>query len=167
MFKENERQMLLLIVFALATVHALADTLAGRVVKVSDGDTITVLDPTNQQHKIRLMGIDAPEKKQPFGERSKQVLSNMVYDRKVVVEYSKLDRYGRKVGKVLIDGNDANLQQVEIGMAWHYKKYQAEQSADDRELYAVAEEQAKQESKGLWVDRKPIPPWDWRKSSRK
>jgi endonuclease YncB( thermonuclease family) len=159
--------LLLLTCIVLQSTHVIAETLKGRVVKVSDGDTITVLDTTNHQHKIRLMGIDAPEKKQPFGERSKQALSSIVYDRQVVVEYSKLDRYGRKVGKILVGGIDANLRQVEAGMAWHYKKYQAEQSPEDRDLYVAAENQARRESKGLWSDREPVPPWDWRKLKKK
>ncbi len=113
------------------------------------------------------MGIDASEKKQPFGERSKQALSSIVYDRPVVVEYSKLDRYGRKIGKILVDGIDANLRQVEAGMAWHYKKYQAEQTTEDRALYVAAEERAKGESRGLWSVREPLPPWDWRRLKKK
>ena len=89
----------------------LADTLAGKVVGVADGDTITVLDGQQTQHKIRLMGIDAPEKAQPFGQNSKQSLSDLVFDRSVSVEWKKLDRYQRIVGKVQINGQDANLEQ--------------------------------------------------------
>lgn len=168
MFMGKVRRVLLflLAILALVSNRVIAETLQGRVVKVSDGDTITVLDTTNQQHKIRLMGIDAPEKKQPFGEKSKQALSSIVYDRQVVVEYGKLDRYGRKVGKVLVDGIDANFEQVKAGMAWHYKKYQKEQSAEDRVLYSIAEDQAKNEARGLWVDREPISPWEWRKQEK-
>jgi len=84
-----------------------ADTLQGRVVGIADGDTVTVLDAGQAQHKIRLMGIDAPEKKQAFGQRSKQHLSDLVFQKQVVVEYSKKDRYGRTLGKILIDGVDA------------------------------------------------------------
>jgi endonuclease YncB( thermonuclease family) len=158
---------LLLIGLVLASTQAIADTLLGRVVKVSDGDTITVLDSSNHQHKIRLMGIDAPEKKQPFGERSKQALSSLVYDRQVVVEYTKLDKYGRKIGKILVNGVDANLRQVEAGMAWHYKKYKTEQSSEDVVLYTAAEEVARKEERGLWVNRGPISPWEWRKLKNK
>ena len=98
--------------------------LNGRVVGVADGDTVTVLDASRQQHKIRLMGIDAPEKRMPYGNRSKQSLSDLIFDRQVQVEYNKKDRYGRTVGKIIVDGVDANLAQIKAGMAWHYKQYQ-------------------------------------------
>jgi endonuclease YncB( thermonuclease family) len=93
----------------------------GRVVGVQDGDTITVLDSSNQNHRIRLQGIDAPEKGQAFGTRSGQNLSQAIFDRVVTIEWSKHDRYGRIVGKVTRDGRDVCLEQVSVGMAWHYK----------------------------------------------
>jgi endonuclease YncB( thermonuclease family) len=105
---------ILSVLFA-AQVHA--EMLNGRVVGVADGDTVTVLDASRQQHKIRLMGIDAPEKKMPFGNRSKQSLSDLVFDRQVQVEYNKKDRYGRTLGKIIVDGVDANLAQIKAGMA--------------------------------------------------
>jgi len=112
---------------------------AGRVVAVEDGDTIVVLDDANGTYKIRLQGIDAPEGGQAFGDRSGQSLSEMVYGKQVEIEWSKRDRYRRLVGKVLLDHNDMCLLQIKTGMAWHYKYYQDEQSAIDRELYATAE----------------------------
>lgn len=139
-----------------------ADTLQGRVVGVADGDTVTVLDSTNTQTKIRLMGIDAPEKKQPFGQRSKASLSDLIYDKQVTVEYNKTDRYGRTIGKILLDGLDVNLQQIKNGLAWHYKKYEREQPVVDRDLYADAEREAMDKGLGLWHDATPIPPWEWR-----
>ena len=152
-----------LIVAALLVAHSsVADTLTGRVVRIADGDTVTVLDTSNKQFKIRLMGIDAPEKKQAFGSKSKQALSALVFNKQVSVEYSKKDRYGRTLGKIFVDGVDANLEQVKTGMAWHYKKYQNEQSVEDRSLYAQAEEQARAAKSGLWADTTPTPPWDWR-----
>ena len=105
-----------------------AATITGKVVAVADGDTITVLDANKVQHKIRLGGIDAPEKAQPYGQTSKQSLSDLVYGKTVMVDTDKTDRYGREVGKVLVDGVDANLEQLKRGMAWHYKAYQREQS---------------------------------------
>lgn len=143
-----------------------ADTFQGRVVSIADGDTVTVLDASQTQHKIRLMGIDAPEKKQPFGQHSKQHLSDLVFNKQVSVEYSKQDRYGRTVGKVLVNGVDANLEQVKAGMAWHYKAYQREQSAGDRVAYARAEEQAREGRLGLWFDSDPTAPWDWRREQK-
>lgn len=109
-----------------------ASTIEGKVVGVSDGDTITVLDSSKMQHKIRLSGIDAPEKAQPFGNRSKESLSDLVFDNPVTVDTDKRDRYGRNVGKVLIDVTDANLEQIKPGTAWHYKAYEREQPDVDR-----------------------------------
>src|ERR1044072_5852818 len=123
---------------------------AGRVVAVEDGDTIVVLDDANGTYKIRLQGIDAPERGQAFGDRSGQSLSEMVSGKQVEIEWSKRDRYRRLVGKVLLDGNDMCLQQIKTGMAWHYKYYQDEQSAIDRELYATAENEARSARLGLW-----------------
>jgi endonuclease YncB( thermonuclease family) len=98
-------------------VTAGAATLTGKVVGVSDGDTITVLDAAKTQHKIRLAGIDAPEKAQPFGQKSKEHLSDSVFGKQVQVEYTKTDKYGRTVGKVLVNGMDANLEQIKAGFA--------------------------------------------------
>ena len=139
-----------------------AETISGRVVGVADGDTITVLDADKTQHRIRLSGIDAPEKKQPFGQRSKQSLSDLVFSKSVAVETTKRDRYGREVGKVLIEGVDANLVQVQRGFAWHYKAYQREQSPQDRVLYSDAEAIARRDRVGLWRDDTPQPPWEFR-----
>jgi endonuclease YncB( thermonuclease family) len=143
-----------------------ADTIAGRVVGVADGDTVTVLDTSMTQHKIRLAGIDAPEKSQPFGQKSKQSLSDLVYDRWVTVETDKKDRYGREVGKVIKDGMDANLEQIKRGLAWHYKAYEREQSAADRLMYAEAEERARGARIGLWGEVRQVPPWEFRKAQR-
>lgn len=145
---------------------ALADSIQGLVVGVNDGDTITVLDASNTQFKIRLSGIDAPEKKQDFGNASKKSLLNLVYYKNVIVEWHKQDRYGRTVGKVIINGMDANLEQVKRGMAWFYKQYQGELTLDDRLLYLHASEAAQASKIGLWLDNNPTPPWEFRKQSR-
>ena len=139
-----------------------ADTITGKVVGVSDGDTITVLDVAKVQHKIRLVGIDAPEKAQAFGQRSKENLSNLVFAKQVIVESDKVDKYGRSVGKVMVEGKDANLEQIRSGFAWHYKEYQKEQSAADRMAYADAETSARAKKAGLWIEPNPMPPWEWR-----
>ena len=143
-----------------------AATIEGRVVGVADGDTITVLATDKAQHKIRLAGIDAPEKKQAFGQRSKQSLSDLVFSKTVTVETAKRDRYGRDVGKVLVDGIDANLVQVQRGFAWHYKAYEREQSPSDRKVYADAEIEAKAAGCGVWLDAAPVPPWEYRRQQR-
>lgn len=155
---------IILCILLLAHGFATAETIQGKVVRVADGDTIMVLDQAKTQHKIRLSGIDAPEKGMPFGQKSKQHLSDLVAGRMVMVETIKVDRYKRNVGKVLLDGQDANLAQVEAGFAWHYKAYQREQSPADRHVYSQAEERAREAKKGLWLDREPEPPWEWRKN---
>lgn len=139
-----------------------AATLLGKVIAVSDGDTITLLDDKKIQYKIRLAGIDAPEKNQPFGDASKKNLSNLVFQKNVEIEWSKKDRYGRIVGKVLIDNVDICLVQVQQGMAWHYKKYENDQSAHDRLIYKEAQILAKSMSKGLWEESSPIEPSEFR-----
>jgi endonuclease YncB( thermonuclease family) len=144
----------------------LAGVLEGRVVAITDGDTVKVLDERRTQHVIRLAGIDAPEQRMPFGQRSKQNLSDLVYGKYVVVEGKKNDRYGRLVGKVLVSGHDANLAQIQAGMAWHYKEYQSEQSVRDRQIYSDAEEDAKSNRLGLWDDVDPVAPWAWRAARR-
>ncbi len=135
-----------------------AETITGRVVKVYDGDTVTILDASNTQHRIRLQGIDAPERGQAYGKKSGKYLADAVASKHVTVDYEKLDRYKRIMGKVLRDGRDMNLRQLKAGLAWHYKKYQKEQSLDDRKLYAAAEIEARQAGRGLWQEPEPVPP---------
>lgn len=137
--------------------------LAGKVVRVSDGDTIAILDEYKSTYKIRFEGIDAPESKQDFGQKAKKNLSDMVFGKQVIVITSKVDKYGRFVGKVTLDGKDINLEQLKSGFAWHYKKYSDEQKEADRILYAKTETEAKTAKLGLWADEAPTPPWDWRR----
>ena len=160
-------RVLVFIALAVLTTSSNADTLTGLVVGIADGDTLTLLDANNNQHKIRLSGIDSPEKGQPFGQACKKSLSDLAYDRAVAIESSKLDRYGRVIGKVLVNGQDVNLEQVRRGCGWHYMKYQNEQILDDRLSYNAAEASARASRVGLWIDNEPMPPWDWRKARRK
>jgi endonuclease YncB( thermonuclease family) len=141
---------------------AQAFTLVGRVIGITDGDTITVLDSEKTEHKIRLMGIDAPEKKQGYGNESKKALSNYIYQKEVTVEYKKQDRYKRKVGKIILDKQDICLQMIKDGMAWHYKDYEKEQSKTDREMYSQAEDKAKKEKIGLWQSANNVKPSEFR-----
>jgi endonuclease YncB( thermonuclease family) len=154
-----------------------AEVLLGRVVGVSDGDTITVLDDQRQAHKIRVAGIDAPEKAQPFGQRSKVNLSSLVFNRDVEVVGNKRDRYGRTVAKILVAESgctapdcpkiiDAGLMQVMAGLAWWYRAYAKDQSPQDRLRYEAAEADARQWQVGLWQDSGPTPPWEWRHRKR-
>lgn len=157
---------LVLVGLLLQAGQILAETVQGRVVGVSDGDTITVLDAQRQQHKIRLAGIDAPESKQAFGQASRKHLSDMVFDRDVTLDCGKTDKYRREVCVVLVDGHDINLAQVTAGMAWWYRKYQKEQSTAQRSSYEAAEAAAKAGRVGLWSEADPVPPWEWRHPKR-
>jgi endonuclease YncB( thermonuclease family) len=145
---------------------AVAETLHGRVVRVVDGDTVTVLVGGGVQHTVRLAGIDAPEKAQRYGDRAKRLLSDLVFGAEVDVEYEKRDRYGRIVGKVVRNGRDASLSLIEAGYAWHFKRYAAEQSKTDRATYANAEDVARRARRGLWSEPTPLPPWEWRAQRR-
>lgn len=152
----------LLVACCFLSLNADAATLSGKVIGISDGDTIDVLDSSKITYRIRLAGIDAPEKAQPFGQRSKKHLSYSVFGKQVEVQGGKTDKYGRTVGKILVNGLDANLEQIRAGFAWHYKAYQSEQSAADRSLYSMAEEKARAQRLGLWSENKQMPPWEWR-----
>jgi len=128
----------------------------GRVVGVADGDTITVLTDGRESIRIRLAEIDAPEKSQAFGQRSKQSLSDMVFGKTVRVEQQDVDRYGRVVGRVFVGGTDVNAEQVRQGMAWVYRQY-----LRDATLLKV-EQEARTARRGLWSDPHPMPPWEYR-----
>jgi endonuclease YncB( thermonuclease family) len=148
---------------------ASAEVVEGRVVRVIDGDTLTVLVDGHQQVKLRLAGLDAPERGQPFGERSRRNLARLVAGKDVEVHWHKHDRYGRVVGQVWVVSPDmpcrddpecpktldAGLAPLTVGLAWHYKKYAHEQSEQDRERHAFAEVGA-----GLWRDPAPVAPWE-------
>ena len=145
-----------------------ADTaeLAGTVVAISDGDTLTLVDAHKRQHRIRLDGIDAPERTQPYGQRARQSLTELAHGRTASVECPKIDRYGRAVCRVSVDGVDVGLEQIRRGFAWHYVQYAHEQRAGDRDRYAQAEKEARANSVGLWSFADPVPPWDYRRPTR-
>ena len=156
------RSLALFLFLSCVQYYAYAELLSGKVVSVSDGDTITVLDSANTQYKIRLVGIDAPEKAQAFGQVSKKSLSDLVFNKDVEISWEKRDRYQRILGKVLLNGQDVCLEQVKRGMAWHYKKYQRDQNPADRAAYALAEKKARDIRLGLWADEAPIEPAQFR-----
>ncbi len=137
-----------------------------RVVGISDGDTITVLTKDKEQVRVRLAGIDAPESAQAFGERAKQKLSDLVFGKTVTILFDKQDRYGRTLGKVLLGEGDMNMQMLLAGLAWHYKEYASEQPEADRDMYGMAEAEARESRLGLWTDANPIAPSVWRRSKR-
>ena len=159
-------------VLLLSLGAAQAETITGRVIKVTDGDTVDILDASFAKHHVRLSGIDAPEKDQPFGNRGQQKLFDLVFGQEVVFDWRKLDVHQRSGGKVLVSpancksceqSIDAGLAVLQAGLAWHYKQYEREQSDSDRILYAQAEVAARKWLLGLWADQLSIPSWDWRR----
>lgn len=143
-----------------------SETFVGAVIKVADGDTITISNSNSQKVRVRLSGIDAPESKQIVGKQAAQYLTDIILGRTVTVEYEKLDRYGRVIGVVLLDGQDVNYQVIKAGFAWHYKKYQNEQTSEARKLYSEGEKAARIERVGIWANTAPTPPWVWRSMRR-
>ncbi len=131
--------------------------LSGKVVSIHDGDTITVLSG-KEQTKVRLYGIDAPEKKQDYGQKSKQFLANLIAGEVVEVDERGKDRYKRTLGIIHYKGQDINAQMVLNGYAWAYEKYSR--------MYADQEKLARENKLGLWQSSDPTPPWEWRKGSK-
>lgn len=146
----------------LLPLPALAEQYQGRVVGVHDGDTFTLLQDGNQQTKIRLAGIDAPESKQPYGNKAKQELSSLIFGKTVTVTVVDTDRYGRTVGRVFTGNRDVNAEMIQRDAAWVYRKY-----ARDQTLFPL-EAQAKQNQRGLWQlpESERMPPWEWRHARR-
>jgi endonuclease YncB( thermonuclease family) len=153
------RALVLVCVLGLAPCLARAD-LVGRVVNVSDGDTLTMLVDAKQV-KVRLDGIDAPERKQPFGQRSHESLSELCAAKSARVVEKGMDRYGRTLGWIVCDGVEANSEQVRRGMAWVFVRYAPRNSP----LYGLQRE-AQGTRRGLWLDPQPMAPWDWRTRAR-
>jgi len=138
-----------------------AEEFSGRVVGVADGDTITVLAGV-ESRRVRLAGIDAPEKGQPFSQRVRQATRQLVFGKAVRVLVRGQDRYGRTLGEVLLpDGTNLNERLVEEGWAWHYTSY-----SKVRRL-AELEAEARRSRRGLWVDPRPVPPWEFRAAKRR
>ena len=148
----------LIILFTLLVASSsYAATLTGKVVRVLDGDTIEVL-VNKEPIRIRLADIDCPEKKQPFGNAAKKYVLDVAAHEIVTVEARNKDRYGRTIGEVILpNGDSLNRLLISHGYAWHYKKY----SKDP--VLAELENQARKDKVGLWQDKKPIAPWDWRR----
>lgn len=143
---------------AVLAVHAVED-FEGKVVSIADGDTVTVLRG-REQVKVRLNGIDAPEKNQSFGTKSKDALAGLVFGKTVTVQSQGTDRYGRTLGVLVIGGTNVNERMVADGWAWHYKQYSTDRTLSDLEV------QAKGEKRGLWADANPLPPWEFRSRQR-
>jgi len=160
----------LLLISTLITFDGVPKELTGKVVSIADGDTITILTAEKKQIKIRFNGIDAPERGQPFGTKSKEFLSDLVGGKQVRIVTHGNDRYERTIGDVFVrleksaasdPEANVNAMMVANGFAWHYVQY----APDNKEL-AEAEKQAREMKLGLWFERAPIAPWDWRKLSK-
>lgn len=156
--------MLIGVALAYSISHALAgQVIPGKVVGITDGDTLTLLDENQTQYRIRVSGIDTPERGQAFGHVASENLAKLAFGQLAAADCQKQDRYGRWVCVVRVNGMDVGLSQIKAGLAWHYKKYASEQTPTDQDLYAKAEQEAKVTGIGLWKDADPTPPWDWRK----
>lgn len=131
---------------------------------VIDGDTLNIYDENNQKTRVRLTGIDAPESNQSKGIDSLNQLKNCLNPDHIQINWATKDRYDRLLAKVISDGKDCNLKQIEAGMAWHYKYFEKDQPELDRAEYGQAEINAKKNAVGLWSESCPTPPWDWRKN---
>jgi len=134
--------------------------LAGKVVAIADGDTLTVLDGSNEQHRIRLAGIDAPEKGQPFGTKARENLAAKVFRQTVRIDVIDVDRYHREVGRIFLGDRFINMEMVRDGFAWRYVQY------DKPGEFTAAEADAREHRRGLWADPDPMPPWEWRRAKR-
>lgn len=150
---------IILFILLIATT-SLAATFTGKVVRVLDGDTIEVL--VNQKPvRIRLADIDCPEKNQPFGNAAKKYVLDVAAHEVVTVEAKNKDRYGRTIGEVILhNGESLNRLLIRNGYAWHYKKY------SKSKILADLEDEAHQNRVGLWQEKNPIAPWDWRRKKR-
>ena len=162
------KRLLIIILFSIST-YTYGDFNA-QVVRIVDGDTIQVIDSNGIKFKIRLLGVDTPELKQRFGYESSLSLKKIIDGKSVIIiskpEKNKpytLGRYKRIIGKIILNGKDINLEMVQKGMAWHYKKYIKSQNVEDRQSYNNAEQDARLNKIGLWSDVNPVAPWEWRK----
>lgn len=141
---------------------SVAQRLGGQVVGITDGDTFTLLTREKEQIRIRVAEIDAPERAQPYGNRSRQALSDLIFNKEVSVDVQVVDRYGRPVGRPFVGNKDISAEMIRIGAAWVYRSY-----SDDQTLYDL-ERTAKAKGLGIWGldEHERMPPWEWRKKDR-
>lgn len=135
---------------------AAATLLQGEVIRVLDGDTVELLDTSKNTYRIRLANIDAPEKSQSFSEVSRQALASFVFRKPTTVHKQGVDRYGRVIGVLVVDGVNVNAQMVHQGLAWVYTQYNKDSTLVE------LQQDAKARKAGLWTDPDPIAPWDYR-----
>jgi endonuclease YncB( thermonuclease family) len=149
-----------IVLFTLSLLFAADKSITGKVVKVTDGDTVTLLTPDNKQEKIRLDGIDAPEKKQDYGEKSRQYLASLIAGKTVRVKYRSKDRYGRILGTVYVGNRNVNEEMVRKGLAWQYRY-------NNSKNLARLQAEAKARKLNIWSAKSPVDPYDYRKNRRK
>ena len=155
------KKMVLVIFCTFLCSLCLAQRFSVKVVGISDGDTFTGINSDNLQLKVRIYGIDAPEKKQAFGNKSKEYLSSIIFGKRITIDVQSQDSWGRYISYVYTpDGEDVSLLMLQTGMAWHFVKY------DSSSIYAEAEANARRDKLGLWTDKEPTAPWDYRAKSR-
>lgn len=158
--KLNRTPFLLAVTLALLASTTHADTLTGRVVSITDGDTLT-LQLGRQHVTLRIAAIDAPDRFQAWGDRSRTNLSRLTINRTVTANCSRVERQGSPVCSVSVNGVDLGLQQIKDGMAWWDRKGANMQSAESQSAYAHAELMAKLRRTGLWNETNPVPPWEF------
>mgnify|MGYP001590832047 FL=1 len=161
------------VIIFILNINSVRADFTAKVQRVVDGDTVHVIDKAGKKFKVRLTGIDAPEKNQPYGLAATYKLTEILINKLVLLKSKPnngkpytIDRYKRVLAKIILDGKDINLSQVLRGYAWHFKRYQKQQSPSDRELYSEAEIDAKKNELGLWEEKNPIAPWKWRKMKK-
>lgn len=145
----------IVLVFAAVAAPALPEN---TVIGITDGDTVKIMGADAQPFKVRLKGIDAPERGQPYARKSKKALSDLIYKKQVKIRGNKKDRYGRTLARLYVDDLDVSAEMVRQGAAWVYRKY-----TKDPILYA-AEDEAKAHKRGLWTLPDPLPPWEYRRN---
>ena len=151
------KRLLLTLLLLTMAFTAFAQRFPVKVVGISDGDTFTVINRDKLQLKVRVYGIDAPEKSQAYGNASKKALSSLIFGKDIEIDVQTQERWGRFVAKVYTpEGEDVTLLMLQAGMAWHYVRY------DNTAVYAKAQAEAKKARKGLWADDNPVAPWDFR-----
>ena len=153
-------------IFALATFSAQAEPVTVKIIHVQDGDTVTALMPSTEHLRIRIAGIDAPESRQDFGTRSRQMLTRLVKGKAVQAEALSQDRYGRYVAVLTLNGGDVGLAMISAGLAWAYRDFFKDLPDGYAEAYEQAESEARQSGRGLWGSPYPMEPWKWRRVYR-
>lgn len=153
---------LLLLATLVLAGSAWAEVITGQVVAIADGDTLTLLTPAKQQIKIRLAEIDTPESRQPYGQKAKQALADLTFRKQVNANVESVDRYGRSIARISVNGVDVNRALVESGAAWVYRAYNRDKSL------LQAEAEAREAKRGLWAlpESERVAPWDWRRGTK-